>query len=785
MKGHNQVLSTKNYIITICCLLIAGLLWYHSVSLSHYRDIQKQWQSYSHIESQIITAEEDLLSSLGYGGLIHDFKNYVIRGDDTYRIKLESMFDSVESDLDTLKKNISSTEDEILFQNIERTIYEYRSNVNVVKNLHQINTPADVIDKKVKVNDDNAIASLITLRNRIIERSREVQESTELSMSAAEKYHSFGILIVIPIIFSAFLLIRLTNKINQSNATIRRSMRLVDDILDASPDPTVIVNSSGIITRTNNQISKLLGYQQHELVGELIEILIPKKLKESHQKMRERFFTNPKNINVSNRPDLIAQKKDGSIIDTEINISSVESAGEKFAIATLRDITKRKETEQKIHHQANYDTLTDLPNRLLSIDRLKQKLLDSKRTKKIVAVMFLDLDDFKKVNDTLGHEAGDKLLIDFSHRLQKSVRGGDTIARLGGDEFLIILDGLGTPEDSLQVSNNILKSCRQPFIANGRSLLMTVSIGIACHPKDGINSSELLRHADAAMYHAKAEGRNQCVFYTDNMNKIVSRRLAIDESLQFALERGEFDVFYQPKIDIKTGKISGLEALIRWNSPSLGFVPPDEFIPIAEGSGQIITIGNYVLNKSLDLIKKLRDKGYENIHIAVNFSPVQFRDRGLITTIKESLEKRNLQSNVLEVEVTEGVLISSIEQVKKTLNDIKSMGAQIAMDDFGTGYSSLSYLREYPFDILKIDKSFVQDITDDNMDKELIKGSISLAHSMGMKVVAEGVETKEQVNILTNVYCDIIQGYYYSKPLPEEELKKYLDTNFKISVSDN
>lgn len=446
--------------------------------------------------------------------------------------------------------------------------------------------------------------------------------------------------------------------------------------------------------------------------------------------------------------------------------------------AIIRDVTDKKVAEEKILHQAHYDSLTDLPNRFLALDRLAELLVKAQRNNDKVAVLFLDLDDFKKINDTLGHEIGDKLLMESAERLRTALRNEDTVGRLGGDEFIILLKGILDASDTLPITENLLKKFREPFKIDGRELILTVSVGISVYPEDGRTPSQLLRNADAAMYQAKALGRNTYSFFTEAMNIDISRNLNLEEQIRGALERREFEVYYQPQIDVDSGRIIGAEALLRWHNQTLGNVSPVEFIPVAEKTGLIVPIGEFVLKQALSLLSQWQ-KSYDcRLRMAVNLSPRQFRDPELINFVKNALNEANISASSLELEITEGVLMIGHSYIDEALSALAELGVLLSMDDFGTGYSSLSYLRQYSFDVLKVDRSFISGIADDSADRNLVNAAISMAHSLGMKVVAEGVETEEQMYILEELNCDYVQGFLFSKPLPVKELYKF-SANFK------
>ncbi len=439
-----------------------------------------------------------------------------------------------------------------------------------------------------------------------------------------------------------------------------------------------------------------------------------------------------------------------------------------------QDVTERMKQEEHILHQAHFDALTDLPNRFLALDRLAQLLNEARRDGERVAVLFLDLDDFKKINDTLGHDTGDKLLKQAAFRLQSAVRGGDTVGRLGGDEFIVLLGGLKGAADARPVAETLLGKFAQPFSIDSRELILSVSIGISVFPDDGDTPSELLRSSDSAMYHSKEQGRNTYSYFTDQMNTEVSRRLLLEEQMHGALLRGEFRLSYQPKVELAGGAIVGFEALLRWRNPDLGDVSPLEFIPIAEQSGLIVPIGKFVLAEALTKASAWRKQWGCPCAMAVNLSPRQFRDPDLVAYVGAALEQAGAPPGLLELEITEGVLMSGHGSIADALEALSALGVAIAMDDFGTGYSSLSYLRSYPFDVLKIDREFVSDLPHDSADRELVSAAIAMARGLGLKVVAEGIETQAQLEFLTAQGCDYGQGYLFGKPVSAEEVEALL-----------
>lgn len=439
-------------------------------------------------------------------------------------------------------------------------------------------------------------------------------------------------------------------------------------------------------------------------------------------------------------------------------------------VMEIIDITQRKKAEAKIMYQANYDSLTGIPNRSLALTQLEQTIKESNRNNTSVAVLFLDLDNFKNINDTLGHHAGDKVLIQIAQHLKKILRDKDTLGRLGGDEFIVFLNDITEIINIQTVCNNIIESFKQPLIIDGLELEVgvTISIGVAIYPIDGENSSELLINADIAMYNAKDKGKNNYSFFTQEMNNDISRQLSIESKIYHALKEGEFKVYYQPKIDIKTSKIVGVEALIRWTNNSLGYISPEEFIPIAEKSAHIINIGYFVIDEVASTLSEWKSIIDENFRVSINLSPIQFRDLRLIENIKETFKKYDISTQHIDFELTESAFIDQGLHIKEQLQALKELGTTISMDDFGTGYASLGYLKDYPFDIIKIDKSFIMNMENSPQDKKLVLAIIAMAKSLQLRVVAEGVETVEILASLYEMECDYAQGYLFSKAVSKE-----------------
>lgn len=456
-----------------------------------------------------------------------------------------------------------------------------------------------------------------------------------------------------------------------------------------------------------------------------------------------------------------------------VKVDSLDEMGE-LATTFNSMVSSIREERAQLHYQANYDLLTELPNRMMAVERLSYEINRARRDQQQLAVLFIDLDDFKIVNDTLGHGIGDQLLIQVGVRLSSKLRDVDTIARLGGDEFLVLLPKIECEREVEQVAERLICAVSEPLQLQPREVLVNCSIGVALYPSDGNTAESLMANADNAMYQAKAQRSSAVCFFTSEMNTRIQERLQMEQDLHLALDREELELYFQPLVDAATGQHRGAEALLRWNHPSKGFISPDVFIPLAEMTGQIIVIGEWVIQQAAKHWSKWNNRGLISGHIAVNISRVQFQGV-LIQTISDVIEQYQLPVSALELEVTEGVLLDDHELISQELNQLRELGLKLSLDDFGTGYSSLSYLKRFRFDLLKIDRSFVSGLPDDADDASLVRSIIAIAHSMDLKVVAEGIETQEQHDFLRELGCNFGQGFLFAKPMNGDDYERYLE----------
>lgn len=569
----------------------------------------------------------------------------------------------------------------------------------------------------------------------------------------------------------------LEKSVQERTDSLQKSLSLIKATLESSIDGILVVDNNKNIIDFNHQFLKMWEIPPSLIETKNEQILleyVTKQLQKPEQFLEriEELRKTPEETTAD-----IIKFKDGRVYERHSQPHKL--AGKIIGrVWNFRDITNRIYLETQLEHQATHDALTDLPNRVLLNDRIRQAIVNATRNQLIVGILFIDLDRFKLVNDSFSHSMGDQLLIAVGRLLSQSVREEDTVARLGGDEFLVVIPELKNYENIIKVASNLLAVFKKPFHVLDREILITASMGISIYPHDGKTSDELLRNADLAMYFAKESGANQFQFYSKGMNQEALSRFEKESELRAAINNQEFFLCYQPQFDLLHHKVISAEALIRWKHPKKGIIFPLDFIPTAEETGLIVPIGEWILKTACEQNKRWQEKGLPPIRIAVNVTTHQLRQPHFVDSVKNILEITGLKPKFLELEVTENVIVTSF-RVIDVIKNLKKLGVQIALDDFGTGNSSLNYLRKIPIDRLKIDKSFIQNIDLSQNDEVIIKAIVTMARNLNLEVLAEGVETKKQLQFLQNKYCTNIQGFYMSKPLSSEECEALLEKGSK------
>ena len=574
-----------------------------------------------------------------------------------------------------------------------------------------------------------------------------------------------------------------------------------------------VIDAEGRHVFANTAYCDLVGFDAEELIGRPFTLLLPPGMRSEAMRSYRSGLSAEGTIPLP--PEATLVRKDGcSVVVSSTSHLHTNAKGERLVVSALTDISRYKETEhalrktvfeleqhveartaelssanirlqaeiaerrlaeQCVRHMAQHDALTGLPNRILLKDRLSQAIALAQRNSRHVAVMFLDLDRFKTINDSLGHMVGDHLLKEVAHRIQHAVRASDTVSRLGGDEFVVVLPELDNPRESILIAETLIEALEPVFSINGHDLHVTPSIGICVYPRDGENFETLMRNADTAMYQAKASGRNGFRFFTPQMNLLAAQHFQLETSLRRAIAQDELRLYFQPIVSLPEQQVCGMEVLLRWQHPKHGLLPPAEFIGIAEETGLIVPIGEWVIKQACLQNKLWREMGRPIVPLSINLSARQFHQPGLVEMIRRTLEETGQQPELLELEITETTLMRQSPQTSQTLEELGGMGISLSIDDFGTGYSSLSYLKRLPVHKLKIDRSFIQDINDNSDDLAIVSAVIALARTLQLEVVAEGVESKAHLDLLSRLGCELAQGYHISLPLPPGGVARFFD----------
>jgi diguanylate cyclase (GGDEF)-like protein/PAS domain S-box-containing protein len=556
-------------------------------------------------------------------------------------------------------------------------------------------------------------------------------------------------------------------------------------LVESATDAIVSADAHGRITSWNRAAERIFGYPADEILGQWLTSLMPEQYREQHERGIRRFLSSGEGRVVGKTVELEGLRADGTTFPVELALSTWTTAEGRFFTGIVRDITERRQAQEKLAHQALHDPLTGLPNRTLVLDRIGQALARSARHDWSVAVLFFDVDRFKVVNDSLGHSAGDALLVLVVDRLRALLRPGDTMSRLGGDEFLVVCEEVHDLDQARHVAERLSEAFKAPFNLGEREMFATASMGIAVGRAADASPESLLRDADAAMYRAKERGRARFEVFDEDMREQLLRRLDTEHAMPRALERDEFRILYQPIVSLDTGTMTGVEALVRWEHPEHGLITPAEFVPIAEDNGLIVPLGSWVLRKAMEQAARWQREypSRSDLHVTVNLSARQLQDPGLPFAVATALDELAMDPAALTLEITESVLMHDRDVSLARLLDLKFLGVRLAIDDFGTGYSSLAYLQRFPLDVLKVDKAFVDGVAHGPEEAALAAAIVRLGHSLHLRTVAEGVEQPEQVAHLRRLGCQEAQGYLFARPLPASQIAACLDPGHFADLS--
>ena len=551
-------------------------------------------------------------------------------------------------------------------------------------------------------------------------------------------------------------------QLTESNRIVQQSEAQLRSILDNVPDGILSINSRGVVLSSNPAACRLLAATSKDLIGKNLKEIVSSMDSDVHE--------------------VVAKRSDGSSFSAEITFSEQHEEAQNRTVI-LRDITESINAKEKLLQLANYDPLTGLPNRTLLRDRLLHAIHYARHHHRLVGLIFMDLDRFKNVNDTLGHQYGDNLLKQVAERLSSKLRESDTVARMGGDEFMIIVEDVEHPELISEMASRILTAVETPVQLDDRNVMVSASLGITIYPTDGSDPDRLIKNADTAMYRAKEMGRNNYQYFTEDMNAKAMERLELEQQLRLALQRNEFILYYQPRIDIQSGQIRGVEALIRWQHPEQGIVAPGRFISILEDTALIVPVGEWVVRTACQQLQQWLAAGRPRVRMAINLSARQFQDAELVTMLRTVLSETAVPPNLIELEITESLLMENLQTAIQVLQEFHELGVHISVDDFGTGYSSLNYLLQFPLDTIKIDQTFIAKVPTTESACNITKAVIALGKSMGLKVTAEGVETQAQAEFVKSQGCDEGQGYLFAKPLPALELEaQFLNSGYAYKI---
>jgi diguanylate cyclase (GGDEF)-like protein/PAS domain S-box-containing protein len=766
----------------ILCLVVVAIVSFRGMAVS---DESEVWVRHTH---RVLETLQDLL--LAADGVDSSAREYGLTGQASYLQSYRASKQSVEQDQATLRELTADNPT----QQLRLPGLEWLTSQKILRAetiiSRQSNHNSDAASEAAKSGADDALddefqRSVRDVRGEelrlLVVRDADAKWRLSLVKYLLIAATCIGLLIAALAGWSHH---REAVKYNLTGVALHNSDEKYRSLLDGIPDYMVIMlDPVGTIVSWNGGAQRMHGYTAEEIVGQNFSCLFPA---EDVQRRRPQKILHMAYLDERYQEEIPRLRKDGSTFIAEVALTALyDSSGKLRGFSKIsRDLTHRKDAENHLDqvnkqmallaHSAEHDSLTGLPNRLLLWDRINQAIALAHRHSGKVAVLFLDLDGFKHVNDSLGHSVGDKLLQSVAKRLLSCVRSPDTVSRNGGDEFIIVLQEMEQPNQAAITARRVLNGMAEAHKIGDVALHVTASVGVSVYPDDGPDAETLVKNADTAMYQAKAAGRETFQFFTPEMNVSAVERQSVEEDLRHALEHHEFVLHYQPKVDVKTGATVGAEALIRWNHPTRGLLSPMTFIPVAEETGLILPIGAWVMREACHQAQSWKDAGLSIGNMAVNVSAIQFRDEKFLEDLFSVLRQTGLDPHSLELEVTEGVLMNNAEVAASTLKAVRDIGIRVSVDDFGTGYSSLSYLRRFPLDSLKIDQSFLHRIYVPPDDAIIVSAIIAMGRSIGLTVIAEGVETVEELAFLKANECDEAQGYYFSRPVPAEEFAKLL-----------
>lgn len=713
--------------------------------------------------------------AIGYGGLIHHYKDYVVRQNPETLIL-------VRRDIAELRRLILryesigvNDEEQIAMRQLRATIGHYEIKLEIARDSAAKGRDPAQADILAKVDDFAGLEALFYLEEIWRESRDSATEAMNQSVSSGRVAITRGIMflpaLLITLVALLWFLRRLLKEI-ANRALAERELRKLTQVVEQSPASVIITDTTGVIEYVNPTFTKVTGFSDDDILGEnVLDLQSGLTAEGAYDEMWDTLLTGNEW-----RGELHSRRKNNDSFWEYATVAPIKGPDGVITnfIHSKEDITLRKKYEERLLRQANFDDLTDLPNRVLALDRLSQALAGAHRGNRTVVLMHVDIDNFRTVNELLGRSTGDRLLKEVANRLSHCLQKGDTVARLGSDEFLAILPDLNAAVHAEAVAQDILDAIARPFTMGGQEVFLTASTGLTVYPNDGYDPHVLMRDAEAAMYRAKERGRNTYRFFAPEMNAQAVQRLEVETQLRLALERDELFLHYQPIVTAETGDIVGAEALLRWQNPDLGLMWPDQIIPVAEETGLIVPIGEWVLTTACKDAQAWQSGGATGLRVTVNISAQQFSSGDLVKAVSNALSESGLAPEYLELEIKENFVMADDPATLTTLAQIRKLGVRLSIDGFGTGYSSINYLKRFPFDVLKIDRTFIQGIEDNPEDRAVATAIVAMAHSLDIIVVGEGVETAPEFKFLLGEKCDQVQGFYFSEPLSQEDFTDLL-----------